>query len=135
MQTSWRKWLTEFGLNPLDVHIPREEASDDIAPKDTQDSGETPSQAHDKFCRRSEPDLTVPCALSVRRRERRTSMEEGLDEVTNFGRVDVEGITKRKERGCETMCAVMVWTRWSTSSGPRTTWKGNSILAPAGGDL
>lgn len=31
--------------------------------------------------------------------------EESLDEATNSGRVDVEGMTGKKERGCETTCA------------------------------
>jgi len=102
IKTWGRKWLTKFGLTPLDIHIPREEASHGIAPGDTQNSGETPSQAHGKFCGRSKPGLLVPCALSVRRRERHTSTEESLYEATNSGRVDVEGKTGKKERGCET---------------------------------
>jgi len=87
------KSLTKFGLTPLSVHIPREEASHRIAPRDTQDSSETPSQAHGKFCGRSKAGLLMPCALSVRCRERHTGTEESLDEATNSGRADVEGKT------------------------------------------
>ena len=108
MKTWRRKSLTKFGLTPLDVHVPREEASHGIAPRDTQDSGETPSQAHGKFCGRSKAGLLVPCVLSVRRRERHTSTEESLDEATNSGRVDVEGKTGENERSCETMCAELL---------------------------
>jgi hypothetical protein len=103
-----RKSLTKFGLNPLDIHITREEASDSIAPRDTQVSGETPSWAHGKFCRRGKPGLIVACALSVRHRERHTGTEESLDEVTSSGRVDVEGMTGKKGRGCEIMCAELL---------------------------
>src|SRR5260221_5338046 len=73
-----------------------------------KDSGETQSQAHGKFCRRSKAGLLVPCALSVWCRERHTSMEESLDEATNCGRVDVKGMTGEKERGCETTCAELL---------------------------
>ena len=44
----------------------------------------------------------MPCALSVRHRERHRSMEESLDEVINSGKVDVEGKTGKKERSRET---------------------------------
>ena len=74
-------------------------------PRDTQYLGETPSQAHGKICGRSKPGLLVPCAHSVRRRERHTSTEESLNEAANSGRVDVEGTTGEKERSCETTCA------------------------------
>jgi len=99
IKTWGRKWLTKFGLTSLDIHIPREEASHGIAPGDTQNSGETPSQAHGKFCGRSKPGLVVPCELSVRRRERHTSTEESLYEATKSGRVDVEGKTGKKGKG------------------------------------
>jgi hypothetical protein len=42
-KTWLRKLLTKFSLNPLDIHITREEASDSIAPRDMQVLGETPS--------------------------------------------------------------------------------------------
>ena len=64
-----------------------------IVPRDTQDSGETPLQADSKFCGCSKAGLLVPCAVSVRRKERCTSMEESLDEVMNSGRVDIKGKT------------------------------------------
>ena len=85
------------------------EASHSIAPRDTQYLGETPSQAHGKICGRSKPGLLVPCALSVRRRERHTSTEESLNEGANSGRVDVDGKTGEKERCCESS-SVTVWT-------------------------
>jgi len=108
IKTWQRKSLTKFGLTPLDVHVPREEASHGIAPRDTQASRETPSQAHGKFCGRSKGGLLVPCVLSVRRRERHTSTEGSLDEAMNSGRVDVEGMTGKKERGCEITCAELL---------------------------
>ena len=109
MYKTWlRKSLTKLGLNPFDVHIAREEASDSIAPNDTQVSGETPSRAHGKSCRRGKPGLIVPCALSVRRREQHTGTEESLDEATNSGRVGVEGMDGKKGRGCETRCAELL---------------------------
>ena len=102
MYKTWlRKSLTKFSLNPLDVHITREEASDSIAPRDTQVSGETPSREHGKFCRYRKPGLIVPCALSVWRRERHTGTEESLDEATNSGRVGIEDMAGKKGRGCE----------------------------------
>jgi hypothetical protein len=100
-----RKSLTKFGFTPLDIHVPREEASDGMAPRDTQDAGETPSQAHGKFCGRSKACLLVPCAFSIRHRERHASTEESLDEATDSGRVDVEGKTGKKERSSEATCA------------------------------
>jgi hypothetical protein len=88
--------------------VPREEASHGIAPKDTQDSGEARSRTHGNFWEGSKAGLLLPCALSIRRRERHTSTEESLDEAANSGRVDVEGMTGEKESGCETMCAELL---------------------------
>jgi len=59
IKTWRRKSLTKFGLTPLDVHIPREEASHGIAPRDTHDSGEISSQTYGKFCGRSKVGLLV----------------------------------------------------------------------------
>ena len=70
-----------------------------IVPRDTQDSGETPLQAHSKFCGCSKAGLLVPCALSAQRREWCISTEENLDERTDSGRVDVEGKTGKKGKG------------------------------------
>jgi hypothetical protein len=64
-KTWLRKLLTKFSLNPLDVHITREEASDSIAPRDTQVSGETPLWAHGKFYRHGKLSLIMPCVLSI----------------------------------------------------------------------
>ncbi len=67
-----------------------------------------------KFCGHSKAGLLVPCALSVRRKERHASTEESLDEATNSGRLD----EKRKGvvRPCVPSSSVMVWTRRLTSS-------------------
>ena len=46
----------------------------------------------------------MPCALSVRRRERHTSTEESLDEATNSGRVFVEDETRKEETSDEATC-------------------------------
>jgi hypothetical protein len=35
-------------------------------------------------------------------------MEKSLDEATNSRRVDIEGMTGKKGRGCETMCAKLL---------------------------
>ena len=94
-----RKSLTKLHSTPLDVHNPGEEASNGIASRNTQDSCGTPSQEHVKFCGRSKPSLIVPCALSVRHRERHTSTEERLDEEASSGRVDVEVKTEKRKWG------------------------------------
>ncbi len=92
------------------------------SPRDTQDSGETPSQAQGRFCRCSKAGLLVPCALNVRCRERRTSTEESLDEATNSGRVDIGEKRNGVVRPRVPSTSVMVRTRRSTSSRLRTTW-------------
>jgi len=70
MAVCWHKRVkVALSLTPLDIHIPREEVLYSIAPRDMQDLGETPSQAHGKFYGRSKVGLLVPCALGIRRRE------------------------------------------------------------------
>jgi len=94
MAVCWHKRVkVALGLTPLDIHIPREEVLYSIAPRDMQDSGETPLRAHGKFYRCSKAGLLVPCALGIRCRKRHTSTEESLDEVTNSRRVGIKGKT------------------------------------------
>ena len=104
---------------------PKKEGLAQRCPRNTQDSGETPSQAHDKFCGHSKPGLLVPCALYVWSRERHTSTEESLYEATDSGSVDVEGKIEKRNgvvRPRVPNTSVTVWTRRPTSSTRRTTW-------------
>jgi len=75
-----------------------------IVPRDAQDLGETPLQAHSKFCGCSKAGFLVPCALSTQRREWCISPEENLDEATDSGRVNIEGMTGKKRKGVVRQC-------------------------------
>jgi hypothetical protein len=103
-----RKLLTEFGLTPFDVHIPRDEPANGTSPGDAQNTGKTPTETHGKFRGRSKAGLFSPCVFRVRRRKRNTSTKKGLDEATDAGRVDIDGKTGKEERSGESTCAELI---------------------------
>jgi len=115
----------QVGLAPLDVHIPREEGSHGIVPRDTHDSGETPSQTHVMFCGCSEQASSCHVRSAsgggndtqVRRKawmRRRTQKE-----LTSRERLEKKKGVVRPRVPSSSM---MVWTRRSASSRPRTRW-------------
>ena len=80
-----RRGLTDFGLAPVDVHVPRDEAAGSVASRNTQYSSETPTQTHRELWGSGKAGLFAPFVLCVQRGEGNARSNESFDKTAEAG--------------------------------------------------